>query len=196
MLLSVVRKKCDEDTAVRCLSVTFFEVPPPWNIWTSKCLQHCTLRTQVTYDSSLPFTPHTGSCANPAAGFSQLVQNPLLLCHARCTPSLSSLYYWPVSRHTFRALASRAMRHYLLALFPKTPSRFPKNLFPPKTRVLASPRLHTYQQHSSSLAHRLHLHSHLWKQLHKFRVSIPSPLLSHPSPLLMQQAQLAWSEGR
>lgn len=52
------------------------QVPRPWNISTSRCLPHCKQKTQVTHDSSLPFTQHTRCCASPALGFIESFQNP------------------------------------------------------------------------------------------------------------------------
>lgn len=155
MLLPVAGTKCDEDTAVRCLSVTFFEVSPPWNTSTSRCLQHCTLQTQSPMTHLYPLLR---------------ILDPVLILLWASTSYFKTHYFFamhiihlpfppcitdPCPGTSSCALASPAMRHHFLLLFPKTPSHFPKNLFPQKTQVLVSTRLHIYQQHCSSLVHRL-----------------------------------------
>lgn len=115
--------------------VTFLQAPfslEHFSIKMCPALQTGNLRH---YDSSLPFTQHTQSCANPAVGFISAFQNPFFHCHACYTPFHFSQPDY-IGLHTFPVLASTARRYsFLLPASKKLHSTLLRPCFPHNLRL-------------------------------------------------------------
>ena len=148
------------------------QVPRPWNISTSRGLPTANRKPKSPMTHLYPlFSTPDGMLillwvsANPFKIHFFFAMDGTRLSISPCIA---------ISTHTFPALASSATRHHFLLLVSKkkTPSHFPKALFPIKCWVSAFHQATSYQRHLFMFSSQtIVFHSHLWKQLLKLRIS-------------------------
>lgn len=146
MLLPVAQRKCDEDTAIPCLSVSSSRSHFP-GLFQHQDVINTANQTSVICDSPLPSTQHTQPCANPAAGFIGPFQNSGFLCHAYYPSFHFSLGYHAPLPSSWQSLAMR--HHFLPTVSKKQHLTFLRSYVPTNPESLPSSRLSHFT--SSSL---------------------------------------------